>query len=139
MTHSELGTSATPKPIPAPSTGLLAGTGAVIGFGALIASSCCVLPIALAGLGVTGVVFSGLAFLADIRLLLLGGATIMMALGWGAFFWRKRTPVCDVGGTCAAPTTSARTTIMLGLGSIVVGLAFVWGPYVEPILLRLAR
>ncbi|KPH77823.1 MULTISPECIES: mercuric transporter MerT family protein [Bosea] len=138
MTSAELGKSSTTKPLPAPSTGVLAGTGLVVGAGALIASSCCVLPMALAGLGVTGAVFSGLAFLADIRPFLIAGAAVMLALGWAFFFWRRRRARCD-GDTCAKPERSGRTMGLLGFGSLVVGLALVWGPYVEPALLRLAR
>jgi mercuric ion transport protein len=104
----------------------------------LVASSCCVLPIALAGLGVTGAVFSGLAFLADIRSLLVAGAAGMMALGWAFFFWRRRRPSCD-GHTCARLRTSRRTKWLLGFGSLVVGLALVWPPYIEPALLKLMR
>ena len=70
MISTDLGQSTHAEPLPAPSTGLLAGTGAIVGIGALVASSCCVLPIALAGLGATGALFSGLAFLAGIRPLL---------------------------------------------------------------------
>jgi mercuric ion transport protein len=138
MTSTDLGQSRTTKPLPAPSTGLLAGTGAVVGISALVASSCCVLPIALAGLGVTGAVFSGLAFLADIRPFLIAGAAAMLALGWAFFFWRRRGASCD-GDTCARPERSGRMIALLGFGSLVVGLALVWGPYVEPALLRLAR
>lgn len=138
MTSAELGQSGATKPLPTPSTGVLAVTGAVVGAGALIASSCCVLPMALAGLGVTGAVFSGLAVLADIRPFLIAGAALMLALGWAFFFRRRRGASCD-GDTCAKPTTSSRTIGLLGFGSLVVGLALVWGPYVEPVLLKLAR
>ncbi len=138
MTSAELEQSRTTRPLPAPSTSLLAGTGAVVGITALVASSCCVLPIALAGLGVTGAVFSGLAFLADIRLFLIVGAAVMLALGWAFFFWRRRGACCD-DDTCARLERSGRMIGLLGFGSLVVGLALVWGPYVEPALLRLAR
>lgn len=138
MTSAELEQSRTTKPLPAPSTSLLAGTGAVVGIGALVVSSCCVLPIALAGLGVTGAVFSGLAFLADIRPFLIVGAAVMLALGWAFFFWRRRGASCD-GDSCARPERSGRMIALLGFGSLVVGLALVWGPYVEPALLGLAR
>ncbi len=137
MTSTDLGKSRTTTPLPAPSTSLLAGTGAVVGISALVASSCCVLPIALAGLGVTGAVFSGLAFLAGIRPFLIVGAAAMLALGWAFFFWRRRGASCD-GDTCAEPRQSVRTIGLLGFGSLVVGLALV-GPYVEPALLRLTR
>lgn len=138
MISTDLGQSTHAEPLPAPSTGLLAGTGAIVGIGALVASSCCVLPIALAGLGATGALFSGLAFLAGIRPLLIAGAAGMLALGWGFFFWRRRRPSCD-GDTCAKPGTSRRTIGLLGFGSLVVGLALVWSPYIEPALLKLTR
>jgi mercuric ion transport protein len=138
MTSTELGQPGTAQPLPAPSTGLLAGTGTVIGIGALIASSCCVLPIALAGLGATGAVFGGLAFLAGIRPPLLAGSAVLLALGWALYFRRRRRPSCD-GDTCARPGASSRTTWLLGFGSLVVGLALAWGPYVEPVLLKLVR
>lgn len=138
MTSAELRQSGATEPLPAPSTSLLAGTGAVVGAGALIASSCCVLPMALAGLGVTGAVFSGLAFLADIRPFLIAGAAVMLALGWAFFFRRRHSARCD-GDTCAKPERSGRTIGLLGVGSLVVGLALVWGPYVEPALLKLTR
>jgi mercuric ion transport protein len=97
-----------------------------------------VLPIALAGLGATGAVFSGLAFLANMRPFLIVGAAVMLALGWAFFFWRRRGASCD-GDTCAKPERSGRMIGLLGFGSLVVGLALVWSPYVEPVLLRLAR
>lgn len=138
MTSTELGKPSAAEPFPAPSTGFLAGTGAVVGISALVASSCCVLPIALAGLGVTGAVFSGLAFLADIRPLLIAGAAGMLALGWAFFFWRRRRQSCE-GDTCARPGTSRGTKWLLGFSSLVVGLALVWAPYIEPALLKLTR
>lgn len=138
MTSAELGQSSATKPLPAPSTGVLAGTGLVVGAGALIASSCCVLPMTLAGLGVTGAVFSGLEVLADIRPFLIAGAAVMLAFGWAFFFCRPRSARCD-GETCAKLERSGRTIGLLGVGSLVIGLALVWGPYVEPALLKLAR
>ncbi|MGD9631888.1 MULTISPECIES: mercuric transporter MerT family protein [unclassified Afipia] len=139
MTSTELGKQSFSGPSPESSTGILAGTGAVVGFGALIASSCCALPIVLAGLGVTGAAFSGLVFLADIRPLLLGGAAVMLALGWAFVFWRRRSPACSVIGTCLVPATSARAVTLLCIGSFIVGLALVWDPYVELSLVKLLR
>jgi mercuric ion transport protein len=64
----------------------LAGLGGVAGFGALAASSCCVLPLALAGLGAGSAVFGGLEVLANWRPLLLGGAVVVVLVGWTLFF-----------------------------------------------------
>ena len=127
------------KPTTAPSAGLVAGAGAVVGVAALAASSCCVLPMALAGLGATGAVFSSLEFLADNRPALLVGAAITLALGWALFFARRRRPPCGDDGQCRRPATIGLASALLGLGSVAVGLATVWEPYVEPALLKFVR
>lgn len=139
MSDTKILKADSPVTIPAPATGWLAGTGAIVGLTALIASSCCALPLALAGLGVTGAAFSGLAFLAGIRPLLLGGAAAVLLIGWAVYFWRQRSAACDVDGVCTMPANSKRTAVLLMLGSAFVGLAIVWEPYVEPILLKLTR
>ena len=104
---------------------------------ALISSSCCIVPLALAGLGATGAVFSGLEFLAAIRPYLLGTAAVALLASWSLYFLRRRSPACDSDGTCVA--SSWRTIGILALGSTLVGLATVWAPYIEPIFLRLVR
>ena len=122
-----------------PSTGLLAGLGAVIGLGALAASSCCALPLALAGLGAGGAVFSGLDALVSVRPLLLAGAAIALAVAWTFYYRRRNSVVCGIDDSCAAPTTSTRTLLLLSAGTTIVGLALAWNAYVEPWLLKLAR
>jgi mercuric ion transport protein len=125
--------------IPKPSTGLFAGAGVLVGLTALISSSCCVIPIALAGFGVTGAAFSGLEFLVGIRPYLLGGAALALLAGWWMFFRRRGAVACNVDGTCAKPASSQTTIIFLTLGSVFVGMALVWEPYFEPLLLRMMR
>jgi mercuric ion transport protein len=123
----------------APTTGWFAGVGAAVGLSAIAASSCCVLPLALASLGVTGAVFGGsLEILASLRPFLFGGAALALATGWVLFF-RRRAVACDTGGSCAAPGSSKRTTTLLGIGTAIICIATVWQPYVEPILLKLVR
>lgn len=139
MASSELQDTAPVKPATAPSAGLIAGAGAVAGVTALAASSCCVLPMALAGLGATGAVFSSLAFLADNRPALLVGAAITLAIGWALFLNRRRQPSCGVDGRCKKPAATGLVSALLGLGSVAVGLATVWEPYVEPALLKFVR
>jgi mercuric ion transport protein len=139
MTDVRLLEAEQPTPIPAPPTGFLAGAGAVVGLTALVSSSCCIVPLALAGLGATGAVFSGLEFLAAIRPFLLGTAAVALLAGWWLYFSRQRSLACHSYGTCAAAGTSWRTIGILALGSTLVGLAAVWAPYIEPFLLRLVR
>ncbi|WP_354405177.1 mercuric transporter MerT family protein [Methylobacterium radiotolerans] len=128
----------TRESLPVPAGGWFAGLGTLAGLGALAASSCCALPVALASLGATGAVFGGLAVLASIRLLLLGGATLALLVGWWLFFHR-RAAACDMDGPCASAGPSRRTAALLGLGTALVALALVWEPYLEPMALRVMR
>ncbi|MBM3653735.1 MAG: mercury transporter MerT [Alphaproteobacteria bacterium] len=121
-----------------PGTGWFAGIGTAIGLGALAASSCCALPLALASVGVTGAALGGLELLASLRPFLLGGAALALAVGWFLFF-RRRAAACDNGGVCVAPVSSKRTAAFLAVGTALVGAAAIWQPYVEPILLQLMR
>lgn len=139
MTDAPLAETGQPETVPAPPTGLFAGAGAVVGLTALVSSSCCVVPIALAGLGATGAVFSGLEFLIAVRPYLLGAAAVALLAGWSIYFSRRRSVACNSDGTCVAPGTSLRTVGFLALGSAFVGLATVWEPYIEPVLLRMMR
>jgi mercuric ion transport protein len=139
MTDARLEPTDQSTTIPTPRAGLLAGTGAVVGLAALISSSCCVVPLALAGLGATGAAFSGLAFLADIRPYLLGAAALALLAGWWLYVSRRRAAVCSSDGTCAAPGRSWRTIGFLALGTGFAGLATVWEPFIEPVLLRAMR
>ncbi|MEE7492058.1 mercuric transporter MerT family protein [Methylobacterium oryzae] len=130
-----------PRPrdsLPAPSGGWFAGLGTVAGLGALAASSCCALPVALASLGATGAAFGGLAMLASIRPLLLSGAALALLVGWWLFF-RRRAVVCNTAGPCASPGPSRRTAALLAVGTALVALAIVWEPYLEPMVLRAMR
>lgn len=123
---------------PVPSGSWFAGLGTVAGLGALAASSCCALPVALAGLGATGAVFGGLAMLSYLRPLLLGGAALALFVGWGLFL-RRRATACDMSGPCSRKGPSWGTVALLGLGTVLVGLSLVWEPYLEPVVLKAMR
>ena len=123
---------------PIQASGWLAGLGIVAGLGALAASSCCVLPLALARFGAGSAVFGGLEVLANWRPLLLGGAVAVVLAAWILRFWR-RSVACNVGGSCSAYSASKSAGVLLGLGTVFVVLSVVWGPYIEPFLLKLVR
>jgi mercuric ion transport protein len=116
------------------SAGWLAGLGATVGLGGLLASSCCVVPIALAGLGAGGAAFSGLEFLATWRIYFIAGAALVTAVGWVMFF-RQRSIACACDGTM--PTRSTAT--LLSIGTAFVALSYLWDPLIEPMLLRFVR
>ena len=115
--------------------GPLAALGAVTGLGAIAASSCCVLPLVLAGLGASGAVFGGLEFLAAYQIYILGGALLLLAGAWIAFWRRSLAVVCAVDGACARAETPRRTMIVLGVATLFVGAAAAL-PFIEPQLLR---
>ena len=140
MTASDVSepAKATSGSISPPPTGLLGGLGAIAGLGALAASSCCALPLLLAGLGAGGAVFSGLETLADLRPFLLGGAVIALAVGWISYYRRRVSAACRQKATCT-PATSITSLIVLSAGTFFVGLALAWNPYFDSVLLKLAR
>jgi mercuric ion transport protein len=115
-------------------TGSLAALGAIAGMGGLAASSCCVLPLALAAMGAGSATLGGLEALALYRVHIIATAGVLLAGAWFTF-WRRRATACAIDGACAKPATSLRTTITLALATKVVILAVVWD-YVEPLLAR---
>ena len=98
----------------------LAAAGTVGGLGALTAAaSCCVLPLALAG---TGVSASTLAPLVPWRLPLSLLALLAILAGW--FLLYRRTRACTVDPTCARPARS--TVVMLTTATLFALLSLAW-------------
>jgi len=136
VTNADDGASRVPLTLKA-STGWVAGLGATFGLGALISSSCCAIPLALAGLGAGGAVFSGIEFLAQWRLYLLGAASLALLASW-VMFLRHRAAACNTGASCA-PTPTGRTVAALSIGTAFVALALAWDALIEPIVFKLVR
>lgn len=116
-------------------TGPLAGFGVVAALSAIAGSSCCVLPLVLAGLGAGSATFGGIAFLTDHQPYSLGAAALLIAGAWTEFWRRSRASACSAGTACAREKPSHRTIALLCVATAFVGLAAAWG-FVEPILLR---
>ncbi len=98
---------------------------------ALAASSCCVLPLVLFTLGVSGAWIGNLTALAPYQPLFVG--LTLAFLAWG--FWlvyRKPKAVC-AEGYCARPKSDriAKTGLWIATGLVALALAF---PYVIPFL-----
>jgi mercuric ion transport protein len=137
VTNADDGASRVPVTLKT-SSGWVAGLGATFGLGALISSSCCAIPLALAGLGAGGAVFSGIEFLAQWRLYLLGAASLVLLTSWVMFF-RHRVVACNTDASCARPASTERTVTALSIGTAFVVLALVWDALIEPIILKLVR
>lgn len=96
--------------------GLLA-TGGLIG--AVLASSCCIAPLAFVTLGISGAWIGNLTALAPYQWLF-----VMAAFGFlGAGFWAvyfKPKPACEQGSYCASPTSDRLVKTVLWIGTVLV-------------------
>ncbi len=108
-------------------TAMAAAVGAVFAWAA-----CCVLPMSLA---LTGLGLGGLSWIAGQRAWITLAALGVIGLGWG-LTWR-RARMCRTQGACPAPS---RLGIgLLAAATLLVVLALVWQPFVEPWALALIR
>jgi mercuric ion transport protein len=119
------------------SSNWFAAFGLVAGLGAVVASSCCVLPLGLAALGAGAGIFGGLELLAEWRVPFLSVSALAVVGGWSAWWW-KRPDACVAGSSCMLPKRSRATLALLLCASAVVLAAASWG-YIDPMLIKLAR
>ena len=109
--------------------GLLA-TGGI--FGALAASSCCILPLALTLFGVSGAWMGSLRALEPYQPYFIAGA--IGALGYGFFqvYWQQQDE-CEEGEVCARPLPNrlVKTGLWTGAGMVLIVLSF---PYWFPLI-----
>jgi len=114
-----------------------AAVGLVTGLGAVVASSCCVIPLGLAALGAGAGVLGGLEAVAAWRVPLLSASALAVVGGWGAC-WLKRPVECGSGASCATPERSRATLTLLLCASAIMLAAASWS-YIDPVLLKLFR
>lgn len=117
--------------------GSVAAIGAITGLGALAASSCCLLPIILGGLGAGAGVFTVLGVLAPLRTPLIAASVLAVAVGW-FFYARRRQAACGPDGSCTAPRRSPAALVLLSLATLLIAVAATWGCF-EPALIKLLR
>ena len=119
------------------SVGSIASLGAITGLGALAASSCCVLPIVLGGLGIGAGVFTVLGVLASLRTPLMLVSVLAVIAGW-FFYARRRRAACGPDGSCPAPRRSSAPLVLLSLATLFIAAAAA-GSYFEPALIKMLR
>lgn len=111
-----------------PDRSRIAATGGVIG--AILASSCCILPLVLVTLGASGAWIGNLAALEPYKPLF--ALVTIGFLGFG--FWqvyRKPKVVCEDGSYCATPASSRVTKTALWVAAVLIALALsidFWAP-----------
>ena len=103
--------------------------GALLGAG--LASACCIVPLLLVSLGISGAWIANLTALEPYKPY-VAGVTLAM-LGYG--FWHvhfKPKPPCEDGSYCARPQSARTTKALLWLGLTIVILALSierWAPW----------
>jgi mercuric ion transport protein len=112
-----------------------AALGRAAGLGAVVASSCCVIPLGLAALGAGASVLGGVELVAAWRAPFLTVSGLAIVGGWGAWWW-KRPVACVSESACASPERSRATLGLLLCASTIVLAAGSWG-YIDPALFKL--
>lgn len=98
--------------------------------GAFLASACCIVPLVLVTLGVSGAWIGNLTALEPYKPLTSGMALVFIGLGFWHVYFRQR-PACLEGSYCARPQSSRITTIALWGASVLVLLSITvnwWAP-----------
>ena len=110
--------------------GLLAAAGV---FGALAASACCIAPLVLFGLGVSGAWIGNLTALAPYQPIFVV-LTLGCLAGGFVMVYRKPKAACPADGTCTRPISTRTTKIALWGATILIAAAIAF-PYVTPLIL----
>lgn len=126
-----------PSPATPATSNWFAALGLAAGIGAVVASSCCVIPLGFVALGAGAGVMGGLEAMAGLRVPLLLVSALGIAGGWGAW-WLRRPVACVASSSCTSPERSSTTLALLLCASAIVLAAASWS-YIDPMLLKLWR
>ena len=111
-------------------TGLVAAGGIL---GAIAASTCCIIPLILFSLGITGAWIGKLTSLSAYQPFFI--AITLGFLGYGYWLvYRKPGKDCGDGAACARPLPNLVVKTALWLATALVALALAW-PYIVPLIL----
>jgi len=106
-------------------TALVAG-----GLAALIASTCCLGPLVLVTLGISGAWIGNLSALEPYRPIFIGAALVAMFFAYRRIF--RPAQECKPGEVCAVPEIRRGYQIMFWMVAALVGVALAF-PYVLPL------
>ena len=101
--------------------------------GALAASSCCILPLALFSLGISGAWISNFTALAPFKPYFAAGTLALLGYGYYLVYVKPKQACAD--GSCARPLPNrlVKSSLWIATVLVVVALAF---DYVAPLLLK---
>jgi mercuric ion transport protein len=101
------------------------------GFAAVLASACCLGPLILVALGLSGAWIGNLAVLEPYRPVFMIVAVVALIVAYRRIF--RRTQACASEDICAAPQTNKAYKILFGVVAVLVLIALAF-PYVLPLL-----
>ncbi len=101
--------------------------------GALAASTCCILPLVLFSLGISGAWIGQLTALSPYQPIFIAFTVLCLVYGYWLVY-RKPKIACDEGAACARPLPNRLVKSMLWLATALVSLAFAW-PFIVPLIL----
>jgi len=101
--------------------------------GAIAASTCCIIPLALFSLGISGAWIGQLTALSAYQPIFI--AITLGFLGYGYWLvYRKPKIACAEGEACARPLPNIIVKTALWFATALILLAFAW-PYLVPLIL----
>lgn len=101
--------------------------------GALAASSCCIVPLVLFGLGIGGAWIGNLTALAPYKPLFVAATAGVLGHGFYLVYWKPRRACAD-DTACARPISNWLVQLALWIATALVIVAFAFD-YVAPLLL----
>ena len=110
-----------------PRNSLLAA-GSVLG--AILASSCCIVPLVLITLGASGAWIGSLTALEPYKPIFVGFTMLLLGLGFWHVYWKPKE-ACEEGSYCANPKADRITKSALWIATVLVLLAITidyWAP-----------
>jgi mercuric ion transport protein len=87
--------------------------------GAVLASSCCIAPLLLLTLGVSGAWIGNLTALEPYKPVFLGVAPVFIGLGFRQVYFQPK-PACEDGSYCARPQSAIVTKTALWVATLLV-------------------
>src|SRR5216683_6741942 len=92
-------------------------------FGALAASSCCIVPLILFSIGIGGAWIGNLTALAPYKPLFVAGTAGVLGYGFYLIYWKPRRTCAD-DAACARPIPNRFVKIALWFATVLVVAAF---------------
>lgn len=98
--------------------------------GAILSSTCCIVPLILISLGLSGAWIGSLTKLEPYKPVFIGITALFLTAGFWHVYFKKPEP-CEEGSYCAQPSSSLITKAALWIATLVVLLALTidyWAP-----------